>query len=120
LSASLTGVPPGVHAFHIHAAGSCEPPFKSAKGHFNPFAKGHGFLNPKGKHAGDLPNVHASHSGQLDFEALADQVTLEEGPENSLFDADGSAIVIHQGPDDYVTDPAGAAGPRIACGVIRR
>ena len=118
LSATLTGMPPGVHAFHIHAVGRCEPPFKSAKGHFNPFGKKHGLLNPNGKHAGDLPNSHVPQSGELDFEVLADEVTLEEGPEGSLFDADGSAIVIHQGPDDYATDPAGAAGPRIACGVI--
>ena len=118
IKAELWKLPPGTHAFHIHAVGKCEPPsFTTAGGHFNPFGKGHGIINPKGLHAGDLPNIHVGTDGKLTFEVLASQVTLNEG-KNSIFDDDGSSLVIHEKPDDYKSDPAGEAGPRIACGVI--
>lgn len=117
MSIEIDGLPEGTHAFHIHETGTCEPPFKSAGGHYNPTGAQHGILNENGKHAGDLPNIHVTGS-PLKLEVLADEVTLKDGAENTLFDDDGSAIVIHEGPDDYQTDPAGAAGPRIACGVI--
>ncbi|MCP5364787.1 MAG: superoxide dismutase family protein [Hyphomicrobiales bacterium] len=116
LSAQLTGMPEGTHAFHVHAVGQCEPPFKSAGGHFNPTGKEHGILNPAGPHAGDMPNIHVPASGALDIEVLVTDLALDD----ALFDDDGASIVIHQGADDYVTDPAGSAGPRIACGVIER
>ncbi len=119
ITTELMNMPPGVHAFHLHGVGKCEPPFKSAGGHFNPLRKEHGIMNPKGMHAGDLPNIHVGKGGKLTFEVLASQVTLGEG-KNSLFDGDGSAIVIHKGADDYMSNPAGSAGPRIACGVISR
>ena len=116
IQASLRGVPPGIHAFHVHAVGTCEPPFKSAGGHFNPVGSNHGFMDQDGMHAGDLPNVHVPLSGELAFEVFAPRVRLDA----SLFDSDGAAIVMHLGPDDYQSDPAGAAGPRIACGVIEK
>ena len=119
LVAELNGLPPGAHAFHIHAVGKCEPPFKSAAGHFNPVGQKHGIMNSLGMHAGDMPNIHVGADGSLAVEVLNTQVTLAEGA-NSVFDADGSAIVIHEGADDYGTDPAGNAGARIACGVIAR
>lgn len=113
------GLEPGVHAYHIHETGSCEPPdFQSAGGHYNPGGRQHGWDNPEGPHAGDLPNVHVHDDGMLAIEYFTDTVTLEEGAENTLFDDDGSAVVIHAGADDYMTDPAGDAGARIACGVI--
>jgi superoxide dismutase, Cu-Zn family len=115
----LNGVPEGAHAFHIHQTGICEPPFTSAGGHFNPGGKQHGFENPMGAHAGDIPNIQVPAGGQLTFDVLAPDVTLKAGA-NSLFDADGSALVIHQGADDYMSDPAGNAGARIVCGVITR
>lgn len=111
------GLPAGTHGFHIHETGACEPPFESAGGHFNPADAGHGWNNPEGPHAGDLPNVHIGDDGVLAVEYLTDKVTLEEGS-TSLFDDDGSAIVIHEGADDYQSDPSGEAGDRIACGVV--
>ncbi len=114
LHAKLENLPPGAHAFHIHAAGVCEPPFTSSGGHFNPDGKKHGFDSAEGMHAGDMPNIHVPDSGTLEIEVLNTLLKLDA----TLFDADGAAIVIHDGPDDYVSDPAGAAGPRIACGVI--
>ena len=94
----------------------CEPPkFESAGPHFNPEEHQHGMMNPKGPHAGDMPNLHVPESGAVQLEVLNSTVALTEA---SLLDEDGSAIVIHAGPDDYKSDPAGNAGDRIACGVI--
>ena len=117
ISLDLTAVPPGEHGFHVHTTGKCEPPdFKSAGPHFNPDQTKHGFMTPEGPHAGDLPNLHVPADGKLQVEVLEPNVTLSgEAP---LLDADGSALVIHAGADDYKTDPAGNSGNRIACGVI--
>jgi Cu-Zn family superoxide dismutase len=118
--AQAESLPPGVHAFHIHETGQCEPPdFESAGGHYNPSGKQHGWDNPQGHHAGDFANVHVHEDGRLAVEYFTDAVTLGEG-ETTLFDQDGSAIVMHEGADDYQSDPAGHAGARIACGVISK
>jgi Cu-Zn family superoxide dismutase len=116
---NLTGLPPGLHAFHIHETGACEPPFKSAGGHFNPYGAKHGLKNPEGAHAGDMANILVGPDGTASGVRYAPLATLKEGARNSLFKEGGTAIVIHEGPDDYMTDPAGAAGARIACGVIK-
>ncbi len=110
--------PGGDHGIHIHAVGLCEgPAFTSAGGHFNPETKTHGLASPEGPHAGDLTNIQSYPDGSAVYEAVTDRVTLGTGA-NSLFDGDGSAIVIHAGPDDGKTDPSGNSGARIACGVI--
>ena len=118
LTADLTGVPAGVHGFHVHETGACEPPFQSAGGHFNPTDANHGFLDEGGPHAGDMPNIHVPESGDLMIEILNPMISLNEGEEGYLMDEDGSAILIHAGGDDYETDPAGDSGDRIACGVV--
>ncbi|MBI4610326.1 MAG: superoxide dismutase family protein [Candidatus Rokubacteria bacterium] len=118
--AQVRGIPAGRHGTHLHAVGKCDPPeFTTAGGHFNPGGKKHGLKNPAGPHAGDLPNLEVAADGTGRFEYVTKLVTLASGP-TSLFDADGSALVIHANPDDDVTDPTGNSGGRIACGVIRR
>jgi Cu-Zn family superoxide dismutase len=114
----VKGLPAGEHAFHIHAVGKCEPPFESAGGHFNPGNHKHGMMAGEA-HAGDMPNLHVLQSGDLTIEVVNTAVTLDKGKPNSLFDNDGSALVIHANADDYKSDPAGNAGGRIACGVIQ-
>lgn len=116
LTARLQNLPQGAHAFHVHATGACEPPFTSAGGHYNPGGAKHGLDAAGGPHAGDMPNIHVPASGSLTVEVFNAGLDLSD----SLFDADGAAIVIHEGADDYTSDPAGNAGPRIACGVIGR
>jgi Cu-Zn family superoxide dismutase len=117
---TVSQLPPGTHAFHIHGVGKCDlPDFKSAGPHFNPYGKQHGKDNPNGAHAGDLPNFDADASGNATVSTLAASVTLGDGP-NSLFHEGGSALVIHEKADDYKTDPTGNAGNRLACGVVER
>ena len=118
LTVTLDKASSGNHAFHIHSVGRCEPPsFESAGDHFNPTGAQHGFLNVKGTHAGDLPNVHVPQTGKHAFELFVKGLTLQ-GADNSVLDADGAALVLHGATDDYKSDPAGNAGDRVACGVI--
>ncbi len=122
LALTLRTLPPGPHAFHVHETGKCEGAggFKSAGGHFNPHTRKHGFESAEGFHAGDLPNVVVGADGTATVEVLIAGVTLAAGKPSSLLDADGSALMVHAGPDDYRTDPAGNAGDRIACAVVER
>ncbi|MCL6643040.1 MAG: superoxide dismutase family protein [Candidatus Bipolaricaulota bacterium] len=118
ISVTVKGLSPGEHGIHIHAVGKCEPPdFLSAGPHFNPTNKKHGLNNLEGPHAGDLPNLVVGEDGSAVYEHVTDRVTLTPG-ELSLFDEDGSTLVIHAGPDDQITDPAGNSGARVLCGVI--
>jgi superoxide dismutase, Cu-Zn family len=115
---AVKGLPPGEHAFHVHAVGKCEAPFTSAGGHFNPRGKKHGIAAAEGHHAGDMPNLHVPASGELVVEVVNAAITLAKGRPNSLFGKDGTALIIHAGKDDYKTDPTGDAGGRIACGIV--
>lgn len=121
IALEAAGLPPGIHGFHIHEKGVCEPEnkFETAGGHFNPFNKEHGTLNPKGPHAGDLPNIIVQNDGTVVDVIDADLVTLKKGEPNSLLKRGGTSLVIHADPDDYKTNPAGNAGERIACGEIK-
>jgi superoxide dismutase, Cu-Zn family len=116
-------LPHGVHGIHVHSVGRCDPPdFASAGPHWNPTGKQHGINNPLGPHAGDLPNVEVAANG-----VLGQTVTLPNasvfappGTPGALLDADGASLVIHANADDYMTDPSGNSGARIACAVILR
>jgi len=110
---------PGLHAIHIHEKPVCTPPdFKSAGGHFNPEGKHHGLHNPEGAHAGDMYNFSVSGDGESHTKLRNEQVTLNPNAPNSLVGNGGTSLVIHAEADDMKSDPAGNAGPRIACGVI--
>src|SRR5262249_34610015 len=117
LKVSIKGLPPGEHGIHIHMVGKCEPPFESAGAHFNSSNAHHGMMAGAG-HAGDLPNIFFAQNGDVTAERLAPLGTPGRGKPKSMFDDDGSSLVIHADKDDYKTDPAGNSGARIACGVI--
>jgi superoxide dismutase, Cu-Zn family len=111
VNAKVSGMTAGEHGIHIHAVGACTPSFAAAGGHHNPLATVHG------AHAGDLPNLTVNIAGRGSLVTMTDGATLGAGT-LSVFDANGAAVVVHALPDDFVTDPAGNSGARIACGVI--
>jgi Cu-Zn family superoxide dismutase len=124
--ADVRGVTLGFHGFHVHAVGECTPPFTSAGGHYNPDGTAHG------DHAGDMPSLLVMDDGTASIRFETDGFTVTE-----LFDADGSAIIVHAGRDNFANIPTryhshtedvfgpdsatlatGDAGGRVACGVI--
>ena len=118
LKFELKGLPPGPHAVHVHETGKCEGDFSSAGGIYNPLGAKHGFLHDEGPMAGDLPNIHAGADGSVVAEVLSPFLTLSTEAEESLFDADGAAVVIQEKADDYESEPEGGAAARLACGTI--
>ena len=119
ITADIKGLPAGDHGFHFHQKGLCDPAqkFTTAGDHFAGKGKQHGLMVMGGPHGGDMPNQHVGADGVLKAQVLNTGVTLGKGV-NSLLDADGTALVIHGNADDYTSQPAGNAGPRIACAVI--
>jgi len=114
--ASVAGLTPGEHGFHVHEAGDCSAAdATSAKGHFNPATKAHGHHGSAERHAGDMPNLVADSSGKAMLSVELDTLSLTDGPTGIL----NRSVVIHADPDDYKTQPAGNSGKRVACGVIR-
>jgi superoxide dismutase, Cu-Zn family len=128
VEAEVWRVAPGFHGFHVHAVGECVPPFTSAGGHYNPTGVAHG------DHAGDLPSLLVNQDGTGELEFETDRFSVDE-----LFDADGSAMIVHAGRDNYANIPTryhshtedtfgpdsatlatGDAGARAACGEVQR
>ncbi|HEX2591182.1 MAG TPA: superoxide dismutase family protein [Rhizomicrobium sp.] len=117
----VTGLNEGPHGVHIHTSGNCDVKtrFTTAGPHFSFEAKPHGFMAPKGMHAGDLPNGYAAHDGTLQAAFLTNAFALGDG-KKSIFDKDGASIIISGRADDYASQPDGRSGDRVACGVIVR
>ncbi len=125
VAADVKGLAPGGHAFIIHAVGACTPDFAAAGDHFNPGDTEHGFVHPNWKrgaheagHGGDLPNIYAAVDGSARADFFTDGITLEADEDHSVFDSDGSAIIVHEKPDAYGEEESDT-GERVACGVIR-
>jgi superoxide dismutase, Cu-Zn family len=120
INVNASGLTPGLHGIHIHDKGNCtEPSFTSAGGHYNPLGKEHGLKNPNGPHAGDLPNLEVGEDGKGYMNVTTGLVTLSDGP-TTLFTANGTSLVIHDGSDDQMTNPSGNSGSRIICGIIEK
>ena len=120
----VKGLKPGLHGVHLHAIGKCEPPgFTAAGGHFDPGPAGN--TDPDANHPfhmGDVPNIEAGQDGSGTLQAVTSRVTLSDGP-LSVFDADGTAIIVHANPDKGITgEPKSgvSGGPRVACGVLTK
>jgi Cu-Zn family superoxide dismutase len=111
--------PNSKHGFHLHENGTCSPDFTAAGGHYDPGP--FGMSNPDANHPfhmGDMPNLVANDRGVATFEHVTSRVTISPGP-LSLFDANGSSVIVHLNEDQGTTGvPGGSGGPRIACGVI--
>jgi superoxide dismutase, Cu-Zn family len=118
LQGTLRNLPAGPHGFHIANIAKClSPSFLSAGAIFNPTGKKHGLRNAAGPQVGDLPSLVIAADGTATLDLVAAGATLSSGP-TSLIGGDGTALVIHVGDDDQVTEPEGNAGERLACGVI--
>lgn len=119
LKYDFKGLAPGPHGLHVHEVGKCEGDFSTAGGIYNPLGASHGFLNEEGPMAGDLPNVIAASDGTAVAEVLSPYLNLSQDGDDGLFDGDGSALVLYEKADNYLSDPEGGAEPRIACGVLK-
>ena len=117
----LKNLPPGPHGFHVHEKADCVgPKFESAGGHFNPNKHEHGFDTKGGFHDGDMSNVVVAADGTVKTEVINTSLTLGNGPSSLLNKGAGTSLILHQGADDYKSQPAGNAGARLACGKIKR
>lgn len=117
LQVYVSGLTPGLHGMHLHAAARCEPPaFLTAEGHFNPTQRKHGHRNPDGPHVGDFPNLEVGADGTGRAQVRVEGWSLRAA-ERSIGQP-GVALVLHAGEDDRVTDPSGNSGARIGCALI--
>jgi Cu-Zn family superoxide dismutase len=123
ITVTVSGLKAGMHGIHLHAVGKCTPDFAAAGGHFDPGPAGN--PDPDANHPfhmGDVPQLTAGANGKATMKAATTRVTLSDGP-LSLFDADGSAVIVHGNPDQGITGESKSGvsgGPRIACGVIEK
>jgi Cu-Zn family superoxide dismutase len=116
VQAEISGLKPGKHGFHIHEIGDCSSPDgKSAGGHFNPAEVDHAGPGQELAHAGDLGNLKADDRGDANLTMVSTRITLGDGAATDIM---GRAVIVHADPDDLVSQPTGAAGGRVACGVI--
>lgn len=125
IMAEVNGITPGGHAIIVHEVGACTPDFSAAGDHFNPEDSEHGFIHPAWKrgtdtkgHGGDLPNIYAAFDGSARADFFTVGFTLDTSQRHSVFDADGSAIIVHEKPDAYGAEESDT-GKRVACGIIR-
>ena len=123
ITVQVKGLKPGRHGVHLHAVGKCEPDFGAAGGHFDPGPAGN--TDPDANHPfhmGDVPNIEIGSNGSGVLQTVTTRVTVSEGP-LSIFDADGTAIIIHGNPDQGITGQPKSGvsgGPRVACGVFSK
>lgn len=115
ITGKVDGLTPGSeHGFHIHEKGDCSAPdASSAGGHYNPSSMQHGNPGSGAHHAGDIRNLVADGGGVANVDVIVEGVSI--GGQNDVL---GKAVVVHESPDDYASQPAGNSGARIACGVI--
>ena len=122
----LEGLKTGPHGFHIHQTGTCadNSDFKNSGGHIGNDTAMHGFMNEDGYEPGDLPNLIVPESGSVEVEFFVADLKIGDGSGTddpmTLLDDDGAAFMIHENPDDYMTQPIGGAGARIACGAVEK
>ena len=123
LAIAVKGLKPGLHGVHLHAVGKCEPDFTAAGGHFDPGPAGN--TDPDANHPyhmGDIPNLEVKADGAGMLHAMTTRVSVSDGP-LSIFDADGTAIIVHGNPDQGITGESKSGvsgGPRLACGVFTK
>lgn len=118
ITGTVGGLPPNSeHGFHVHEKGDCSAAdASSAGGHFNPFTTPHGKVDAGAHHAGDMNNIRANAEGVATIDVHVEGVTLGGGAVNDIAER---AVVVHAAPDDYRSQPAGDAGARLACGLIK-
>ena len=116
LHIEIENAPPGEHAFHIHEFGDCSSADgKSAGGHWNPTEMDHGSWGADAHHFGDVGNILIAEDGTGTFDMTTAVWSIGGGEPNDIL---GKSVILHAGVDDFTTQPTGAAGGRIACGVI--
>lgn len=118
MKVEVEGLTPGPHAIHLHETGDCsDPQGKSAGGHWNPTHEDHGEWGAAPFHHGDIGNLEADTDGRATLTFESDVWTIGGGGAGDIV---GRAVIVHEKADDFTTQPTGAAGGRVACGVVHR